>query len=419
MTNKTTIGFSGDVSFSAFFKDGYKDENLLAPEIHEFFKGNDANIINQESPITACRITKKKRLSHRSDVEVIDFYQETIPNVVLSLANNHMLDYGRIGVLDSCDNLEKYGCEYIGIGRNRDEASRYIIIGEDVRVGVIAIEYKKFKPHAKKWAAPFCEVNLPVLQEKIDLMKNEDKVDWVVVVYHGGEEFLNCPLPFNKKLLHKIADMGADAIVAHHPHVVQGYEYYKGKPIFYSLGNFIFDTTYQRAQEGTTEGMLVKLTFTKSEITWDNLPIHIDREKVCVTTGEDNPYFVDLKSINYTANWTYQCKRKKEALERATELRVAEKEEMANFRQSEQERIDKIKEKYADEVGIATDEDESDLVDSDSSGESLENESALSKKNVKKLIRKGVRSVFNKKKRTYRRGRFLYATLFRGKEIKA
>ncbi len=407
MSSKTTtIGFSGDVSFSAFFKDGYKNENLLAPEIKGFFEGNDANIINQESPITACRITNKKRLSHRSDVDVIPFFQNTIPNVVLSLANNHMLDYGRIGVIDSCENLEEYKCPYIGIGRNRDEASRYIIVGEDIKVGVISIEYKKFRPHDFKWAAPFCEVDLDILDERIRTMKQKEKVDWVVVVYHGGEEFLNCPLPFNKKLLHKIANLGADAIVSHHPHVVQGYEYYKGKPIFYSLGNFIFDTTYQRAQEGTTEGMLVKLTFTDKEIKWENLPIHIDRETMTIKAGEKNPYFVDLASINYSANWTYQCVRKKEALERATELRERETEEMANAKAAENERIIGIQKKYDD-------------YDEEDEGEGTVLPPAAKKTSFKKKLRKALGAVKNKKKRTYRRGRFLYKTLYRGRQIKA
>ncbi|MBQ9531928.1 MAG: CapA family protein [Eubacterium sp.] len=404
MSNKTTIGFSGDVSFSAFFKDAYKDENLLAPEIKSFFEGNDANIINQESPITECRITNKKRLAHRCDVDVIPFFRKTIPNVVLSLANNHMLDYGRIGVIDSCENLEKHNCPYIGIGRNRDEASRYIIIGDDIKVGVISIEYKKFKPHAKKWAAPFCEANIDELEEKIRIMKQEEKVNWVVVVYHGGEEFLNCPLPFNKKLLHKIANFGADAIVAHHPHVVQGYEYYKGKPIFYSLGNFIFDTTYQRAQNGTTEGMLVKLIFTENEIKWENLPVHIDRETATVKAGKANPYFVNLADINYSANWTYQCVRKKEALERATELREKETEDMANIKAAEKERIINIQQKYDD-----YEEEE------DGEGAVLPD---AKKTSFKKMLRKAVSSVTNKKKRTYRRGRFLYKTLYRGKQIK-
>ena len=402
--NKTTIGFSGDVSLSAFFKDGYKNENLLSSEILSFFEGNDANIINQESPITNCRITKKKRLAHRSDVEVIPYFQKTIPNVVLSLANNHMLDYGRIGVIDSCENLERYNCSYIGLGKNMEDASKYIIIGNDVKVGVISIEYKKFKPHGKKWAAPFCECELPLLEEKIRIMKQEEKVNWVVVVYHGGEEFLNFPLPFNKKMLHKIADLGADAIVAHHPHVVQGYEFYKGKPIFYSLGNFIFDTTYQRAQEGTTEGMLVKLSFTKDEIKWENLPIHINRENATVEVGEDNPYFVNLSDVNYSANWTYQCVRKKEALERAKELREREKEEMKEFRCSEKERIDSIKKKYDD----YDDYDDDDEVQTE----------VKKKTSYKKLIKKAVSSFVNKKKRTYRRGRFLYKTIYRGRQIK-
>lgn len=407
MSNKTSIGFSGDVSFSSFFKDVYKKENLLSSEIINFFYGNDANIINQESPITDSRITNKKRLTHRSEVDVIpEFYQKTIPNVVLSLANNHMLDYGRIGIIDSCDNLEKYGCSYIGIGRNMPEASRYIIIGNDVKVGVIAIEYKRFKPHGEQWAAPFYEGELDVLKEKIETMKQEEKVDWVVVVYHGGEEFLNFPLPFNRKLVHRIADLGADAIVAHHPHVVQGYEYYKGKPIFYSLGNFIFDTTYQRAQEGTSEGMLIKLHFTKDEITWDNLPIHIDREAQTVSVGEPNPYFVNLDNVNYNANWTYQCVRKKESLDRAKELREHEKEEMAQKREIEAQRIKKIQSQYVSD----------DEVEEEESAE-INEENCHGKNYYKKMLKKGIGAIISKKKRTYRRGRFLYRLFYRGREF--
>lgn len=431
-SNSTTLGFTGDISFSAFFKNGYKNDNLLSDEILDFFKGNDANIINQESPITQCRITKKSRLAHRSDVEVIPYITKKIPNTVFSLANNHMLDYGRIGVVDTVENLEKAGCTFIGAGRNLEESSKFIVVGDEIKIGIIAIQYKRFKPSGRKWAAPFYEGNMGRLRNQIARMKEEAGVDWTVVVYHGGEEFLFAPLPFNRKLLHSIVDMGADAVVAHHPHVVQGYEYYKGHPIFYSLGNFIFDTTYQRAQEGTTQGMLLKLHFTKDEIKFENLPVSINRENHTVGVGDANPYFTDLNKINYNALWTYQCVRKKEALARATELRISEKEKMSELSDNERVRIEQIKMKYiikqaqdeeANEKAELSDignENLADVAASDDSGVSdIAAPTAPSSKSrirlAKKKVRKALGALKNKKKRTYRRGRFLYKLFYKNK----
>lgn len=91
---KTTIGFSGDLSFSGYFADSYTDNGLLDDGIKAFLCGNDYNVINYESPVTPCRVTKKRRLAHRSAPEALDFVKNNIPNPVLSFANNHMMDYG-------------------------------------------------------------------------------------------------------------------------------------------------------------------------------------------------------------------------------------------------------------------------------------------------------------------------------------
>ena len=117
--------------------------------------------------------------------------------------------------------------------------------------------------------------------------------------------------------------------------------------------------------------------------------------------GSENPYFVNLANVNYTANWTYQCVRKKEALEKATALREKETDEMNEFKAAEFKRIVDIQKKNDD-------------YDGEDGEEALPNPEKTS---FKKRLRKAVASVISKKKRLYRRGRFLYKALYRGKQI--
>ena len=98
------------------------------------------------------------------------------------------------------------------------------------------------------------------------------------MVVHGGEEFTSLPSPYTRDRYHKYLEMGADIVVSHHPHVPMNYEKVGEKIIFYSLGNFIFDTDYQRVQFNTEIGLLVKLKFTKDNYDWEAFGIRIDRE---------------------------------------------------------------------------------------------------------------------------------------------
>lgn len=101
---------------------------------------------------------------------------------------------------------------------------------------------------------------------------------WCVMIVHGGEEFTSLPSPYTRERYHKYLEMGADIVVSHHPHVPMNYEKVGDKIIFYSLGNFIFDTDYQRVQFNTELGLLVKLNFTKDNYTWEAFGLRIDRE---------------------------------------------------------------------------------------------------------------------------------------------
>ena len=344
MTNKISIGFTGDFSFSGYFRGCHKDEQLIDNGIFEFLNQNDANVINFESPITPCRMTKKKRLAHRSDPEVLDYVKNKFKNPILSLANNHMMDYGRTGMIDTLEVLQENEIPYIGAGTTASEIGKYQIVGNDnLKIGVFSIQYKDYMIAGKRYAGPVHDKRKQYIQRVITELKNQ--VDYVVLVYHGGDEFLHAPMPYFRKHLKNYLNMGCDLVVAHHPHVVQGYESFGKKMIFYSLGNFMFDTDYQRAQKDTDRGVILNISFTKEDYTFEELAVKIDRETCRVQIAEKDPYFKDVKE-EYGKLWAMEAARKKEILANAAELKKCELEKRKTENSEKQEQLNAILEKY-------------------------------------------------------------------------
>ena len=328
---KTTIGFSGDLSFSGYFADSYTDNGLLDDGIKAFLCGNDYNVINYESPVTPCRVTKKRRLAHRSAPEALDFVKNNLPNPVLSFANNHMMDYGPIGVVDTMDSCKQRGIDYIGIGLNVTEASRYVVLGDEVKVGVLAVEYKKHLIATELNGGPLHESSTDVIKRRLKQLKA--CTDYVT------------PVPYTRRQLKEYLAWGADVVVAHHPHVVQGFEPVgKNKMIFYSLGNFVFDTNYQRVQDDTDNGMLLRLSFGKNGFTYEALPTHIDRENKRVSVGSEMCWFKDIRK-GYDRAWSGEAYRRSNVKERAKQLREKELAEAAEYYEAERMRLEEIQAK--------------------------------------------------------------------------
>lgn len=339
MDKTINIGFTGDLSFSGYFAGCQNDDSLIDGKIKEFLNGNDYNVINFESPVTPCRITKKKRLAHRCGEDALDFVKRNIKNPVLSFANNHMMDFGYIGVIDTLEACAKKELPCVGIGMDIEDACRYVVLGEETKVAVLAIEYKKYLIANERNGGPLHESKTDFIKAKIKEMKKA--ADFAVVVYHGGDEFLHAPMPYVRRQLKRYISWGADAVVAHHPHVVQGYEYVNGNPVIYSLGNFIFDTDYQRVQEDTENGMLVRLSFTGKSVTFSALPTHIDRETHKVTAGEDMRFFCDI-SRGYDKLWSREAARKKDTKERAAKLKEEEIAQRTERQETERVRIEAL-----------------------------------------------------------------------------
>lgn len=165
---------------------------------------------------------------------------------VVTLANNHTLDYGVVALQDTFSLLNDLDIDYVGAGNNLDEALTPVI--REVNGKRIAIfGTTRFVPQAF-WYATATNPGLLTTYESTSyfgmicdaIAKAKKTCDYVLVFTHFGEEKQNTVEPYQQTVAHGYIDHGADLVVACHPHVLQGMEFYKGKPIAYSLGNFLF-----------------------------------------------------------------------------------------------------------------------------------------------------------------------------------
>ena len=123
---------------------------------------------------------------------------------------------------------------------------------------------------------------------------------WCVIVCHGGEEFASLPNPYTRDRYLRFIEMGADVVVGHHPHVPENYELLPdGKAIFYSLGNFIFDTDYQRVHLYTDTGVLLKLIFTPDKLDFEAIGIKIVRGEERIEKCQLPDVFTDIPAEEY------------------------------------------------------------------------------------------------------------------------
>jgi poly-gamma-glutamate capsule biosynthesis protein CapA/YwtB (metallophosphatase superfamily) len=155
---------------------------------------------------------------------------------LLSLANNHAFDLGPAGALDSLRCVRGAGLAAVGLGGSRAEAEAPVRVTlGGLRVGVVAFAYDTNRP-----AGAGARVALLDDDPVAAVRALRPTVDAVLVSLHWGVEFVHTPTAAQVRLAHALVDAGADAVIGHHPHVLQGVEVYRGRPVVYSLGNFVF-----------------------------------------------------------------------------------------------------------------------------------------------------------------------------------
>ncbi|GAW92404.1 CapA family protein [Calderihabitans maritimus] len=211
---------------------------------------------------------------------------------VMSLANNHALDYESPALLQTIEILARNGIASVGAGENLMQARKSVVkTVNGVRVGFLA--YSDMADLIWDWNYPRSmrateeRPGIAPLDEKIileDIAELRKKVDIVVVSLHWGEEYSDYPTAGQRRLARRLIDAGAHLIIGHHPHTLQGLEVYRHGLIAYSLGNFVFDQNWSLE---TRQGLILDLVLTPLGIREARImPIFIHQSQPRIASGE-------------------------------------------------------------------------------------------------------------------------------------
>ncbi len=301
MKKTSVLTFTGDIGFDRYMSGRWTDENLIDEDLLAFLRDGDHVIANVEGPVIAqpenTENTGAKQLLHSIDPAAVCVLRRMGADI-WNINNNHIMDAGPEGVASTLCVAAENGVRTIGAGMNIKEACTPVILHEAGGIGLFGVGYQRAcRPAGEEKAGCLSWSNMEAIQAVIDEIKRTCR--WCVVVAHGGEEFTALPSPYTRDRYLQYLEMGADVVVSHHPHVPMNYETVGDKLIFYSLGNFIFDTDYQRAQYNTEYGIVVKLLFTTQSVSFEARGLKIDRETERVVPWDLPRIFRDVHEKDY------------------------------------------------------------------------------------------------------------------------
>lgn len=267
-----------------------EEYNAAFEEIRSIFIQSDLNILNFESAIPVPGIKPIDKIGTRLKTTENAINALKYLNIgAVTLANNHAYDYGEKGLFHTLDLLSKSNIETVGAGRNLADAAK--ILFHKIHNTTIAIinccehEYGIAKPDSSGTNP------LNPITQYYSIKEARKKADYVIVIVHGGHEHFQLPSLRMQDTYRYFIDIGADVVVNHHQHCYSGYEVYKGKPIYYGLGNFAFDIEEKTIHQSWYEGCLLLLDFEKDAISHSLIPFIQFAETPAVKILEDRTQF--------------------------------------------------------------------------------------------------------------------------------
>jgi len=255
--------------------------DLFAPAIIQLVQQSTFSVVNFEGTLTArdtpgiCKEGPHLALDHRAPALL-----KSVGFDGITLANNHAMDYGAEALRHTLQDCADSGLRPVGASVYPEQVSRplEVCLPGNVRLRILSFCEREFGVSAGK-AAGTAWLASPQAEDAVGQAKRES--DIVVVCAHGGNELLPLPSLQRQQQLRRLIDAGADLVIGHHPHVPQGWEQYAGRYIFYSLGDFYFDSTDGRRYEYRDWGFMVRLFLDEGRIkTLEILPYERVLDKV-------------------------------------------------------------------------------------------------------------------------------------------
>ena len=213
----------------------HQGADYLFDPIRSTLSDADITIGNLECPLTdRGNPDTSKKFAFRGPIGSAASLKKANFSVVV-LANNHVMDYGPIGLYDTMNELKKAGISPVGAGSNFEEACRPLILDvRGMKIGILAFSYATRARRNQPGCCPFDPEFMAGL-----IRRTRSNVDSLVVSIHYGLEYVDYPNRSAISLFRRAVESGANLVLGHHPHVVQGIESYKNGLIVYSLGNFV------------------------------------------------------------------------------------------------------------------------------------------------------------------------------------
>ncbi|HSA33026.1 MAG TPA: CapA family protein [bacterium] len=296
------IAFTGDLSCSGKFAECVAlGKEIFSSELRELLASCDHVVCNFEGPATA----QKAETDYGFEVvspPVSVPYLVSRGISVFNLGNNHVFDCGQTGFSETVGHMATAGARYFGAGYAADDFDILVVEEKGLRVALLSVTDALSPVAAKDRAGTAVFRSLGALRERVSFLRDTKKADRIVVNYHGGEEYTRIPLPAKRSLFRSFAALAVDAVVAHHSHVYQGYEVIDGKPVFYSLGNFIFDIPPHHKRDHTDTGALAVLEFTQNGLAWSIIPLRIDRDAGLVSRGDPSDELFSRLTLPHVAD---------------------------------------------------------------------------------------------------------------------
>lgn len=295
---EVTLLFGGDVCLQDFITEKYETDGIsgiLSKTLLDVMKQSDITMVNQEFSFSSRGTAMEdKEYTFRTHPDKVEMFSDMGIDIV-SLANNHAMDFGRDALADSFETLGQAGILYVGAGENLDRAKKMEVIESNgKKIGFLAAS--RVIPvgdwNAGSISGMLTTYDPALLLEAIK--SNRAYCDILIVYVHWGIERNEYPEEYQKKMAKQYIDAGADVVIGSHPHVMQGIEYYKDKPIAYSLGNYIFSTRYR-------SGSLLKIKIGKeNDISVCLLPFVSSSFPIVEMEGDERKKFFEyMEQISF------------------------------------------------------------------------------------------------------------------------
>lgn len=273
----------------------YNTKDMIDESIIRLFSQSDYNMANLEAPVTKSNRKILKTGPHlKADKDSTLSVLESLSINLVTLANNHVLDYDEQGVKDTLDFCMENNIQTVGAGMNLKEASQILYIDtEEGRVAVVNFA-------ENEWASATSDSAganpMDIIDNAHQIQSAKKNADYVFVIVHGGHEYYNLPSPRMQKQYRFYAEQGADIVIGHHTHCISGNEIYKEVPIYYSLGNFLFTSDSQH--EDWYNGLILEIEIKGRKILPKLYTIQQQKDSFRIFISNENKTFKRISEFN-------------------------------------------------------------------------------------------------------------------------